>query len=231
MIFCEEQSPAIRESLRLRGVGRAMLPELGRELAALWRGLRAADRQRFQQLAAAERGQYLSELKAYEEATDPRKALKSKYAHLVPKRPPSAFQRFCRDPEQRRLAEASLIDAGIASCNVQSGMMSRLGEMWKLAPEEARRAFVEQATADFAEHEERMLAWRATPEYESFLQSDQEQRAAERAKRREPAADPAAFPPPKRRRRLRRKTTPQAAGYSDLIGCGPAAAALGRAGA
>merc|ERR1719367_708691 len=141
-LFTSKVREEVSQELKQKGGGKASLGDIAKATAARWAALGQAERKEFEDRAAADKQRYAEEYKAYLEANDPAGTLRAKYAHLIPKKPMTAYFLFSQDPTQREKATAALKEAGVEVDNKK--LASKLGELWKAASAEEKLAFEER---------------------------------------------------------------------------------------
>lgn len=194
--FCDEQRGAAMEDVKARDAGKLQLAELGKELSRRWAEAKPETRRRFQLLADQDRHRHSRAMRDYVEATDPIAAHKARSAHLMPKRPLSAYFMFVQDKVQRERAEASLRAEGARVTAITMG--AQLGRMWHEADEELRAAFTGPAQKAAAEYAERRKEWRSTSDFsrlEDLKKSEREAKKRKAAEVEGGAADGPSRPP------------------------------------
>merc|ERR1712110_1076741 len=110
-----------------------------------------------------ERERYDAAMKQYQFVVDPVGALKAQYAHLIPKRPLTAYFLFVQDCSQRAKAEERIRAEGKEVSITSIG--AKLGQLWQGASAEEKDVFIERAETAAAEYAEKLRIWECTPEF------------------------------------------------------------------
>lgn len=207
-LFCDEERQNAMEAVRARNSGRVLLPELGKELSQRWAVADQATRERCQQLADQDKQRLATAMREHLEATNPAGAYAAKCAHLIPKRPMSAYFLFIQDKEQRAKAEEELTAEGVQVSSTTMG--SKLGKMWQAAEAELKATFTAQAAKAAAEYAEKKKEWRSTSEFsrlEELKKSNKENERKRKASTQDEASSSTDKPVTPRKVRPRILTT------------------------
>mmetsp|Transcript_71771 Transcript_71771/g.198125 ORF Transcript_71771/g.198125 Transcript_71771/m.198125 type:complete len:328 (-) Transcript_71771:87-1070(-) len=162
-LFTNKVREEITAEIKTKNGGKANFGEIAKATSARWAALAEADKKEFEDKVEEDKKRYAEEFKAYLEASDPAGTLRNKYAHLIPKKPMTAYFLFSQDPAQREKAVAALREAGSEANNKQ--LASKLGEMWKAASAEDKAPFEERHKQEQAEFLKKQMEWQATPEF------------------------------------------------------------------
>mmetsp|Transcript_82827 Transcript_82827/g.192464 ORF Transcript_82827/g.192464 Transcript_82827/m.192464 type:complete len:320 (-) Transcript_82827:60-1019(-) len=163
ILFGNKVREDIAQELKAKGDGKASLGDIAKEIAARWAALGEAEKKEFEDLASEDKTRYASEFKVYLESSDPAGALRAKYAHMIPKKPLTAYFLFNQDPAQRERAAAALKETGSETGNKQ--ITSKLAELWKAASAEEKAPYEERYKQEHADFVKKQMAWQATPEF------------------------------------------------------------------
>merc|ERR1712013_873914 len=140
-------------------------------------------------------------------ACDPPAALKRKYAHLIPKPPPSPYALFC-DQKRDEAGKGLQADGKVAG---MKEVATKLGEMWRETSDEAKNDFQQQYTSLKLEFISKQKDWQATPEFAEIAQAEKAKEERQRAVEAAIAAEAAAKKEQEARDAKKRKRESKAA--------------------
>jgi len=138
----------------------------------------ADEKAKFEEQAKQGKEKQAIEMQAYKEANDPLSVLKEKYAHLIPKKTPSAYWIFAQEESQRSQAEKALKDAGEEASHKK--ITAKLGELWKGMSDKDKAPWTEKLQKATTAYEEKRKVWEATPEFVEFSKVEKEQKDKEK---------------------------------------------------
>jgi len=179
-LFTSNVRAEVTKELKEKGGGKASLGDIAKATAAQWAALGEAERKEFEDKASADKQRYAVQFKEYLEASDPAGTLRNKYAHLIPKKPLTAYFLFSQDPAQREKAAAALQEAGTEAGVKQ--LAAKLSEIWKGLSAEDKAPFEEKHKQEQVEFLQKQKEWQATPEFaeiEAAAKKQAEQQKAE----------------------------------------------------
>jgi len=162
-LFASQVREEVTKELKAKEDGKAGLGDIAKATTARWAAMSDVDKKPFEDKAAEDKKRYSEEFKAYLEASDPAGTLRTKCAHLIPKKPMTPYFAFSQDPAQREKATAALKEAGSEASQKQ--LASKLAEMWKAASAEEKKPFEEKHREAQKEFLEKQKQWQATPEF------------------------------------------------------------------
>ncbi|CAB9509616.1 Nuclear autoantigen Sp-100 (Fragment) [Seminavis robusta] len=145
--FFMAKQPEIKEDLG----DKATVTEISKRSAQMWRSLPPEERAHWDDVAAKDKQRYMVEKASY---TGPWQVpwKRAKKDPSAPKRPMSAFLYFSQG-KRRHLKEANP--------SMKNTEVSRLlGEMWRNAPDDEKRPFIEQEKAEREKYKVAIADWR-----------------------------------------------------------------------
>jgi hypothetical protein len=167
--------PKMREENRIKNGGKINTGEVSKEIADMWSKMTDAERKVYEDKSAAQKERY----EAYLEVSDPLVALRTKYAHLIPKKPLHASALYGQDPVNREKATQLLVAEG-KHPNFRH-VTAKVSEMWKQASGEERAQVQEKALKLQLEFLSKQTAWQGTPECEELQQAERVHEAGKRS--------------------------------------------------
>uniref|UniRef100_A0A7S1RYL3 HMG box domain-containing protein n=1 Tax=Alexandrium catenella TaxID=2925 RepID=A0A7S1RYL3_ALECA len=165
-LFSSKVREEITKEIKEKNGGKAGLGDIAKATTARWATFSDEQKKEFEDKAAEDKKRYAEEFKAYLEANDPAGTLRTKYAHLIPKKPMTGYFLFLQEPSQKEKAVAALKEAGSEATHKQ--VVSKLAEMWKAASAEEKAPFEERHKQEQAEFLKKQMEWQATPEFKEI---------------------------------------------------------------
>jgi len=178
-LFTNKVREEVTKESKEKNNGKANMGDIAKAMSARWQALSEAEKKEFEEKAAEDKQRFEKEMEAYKEASDPAGTLRKKYAHLIPKKPMTAYFLFSQDAAQREKATAALKEAGVEANNKQ--LASKLGEMWKLVSAEEKAPFEERYKREQAEFLTKQKEWQATPEFDEIEKAASKQAELQKA--------------------------------------------------
>lgn len=182
-IFSSKVREEVTKEIKDKNQGKASLGDIAKATTARWAAMSEEDKKEFEDKAAEDKKRYAEEFKAYLEASDPAGTLRTKYAHLIPKKPLTAYFLFSQEPAQREKATAALKEAGVEASNKQ--VTAKLAEMWKAASAEEKGAYEERHKREQEEFLKKQMAWQATPEFKEIEEAAKKQAEQQQQQQKE----------------------------------------------
>mmetsp|Transcript_26332 Transcript_26332/g.82562 ORF Transcript_26332/g.82562 Transcript_26332/m.82562 type:complete len:329 (+) Transcript_26332:2-988(+) len=172
-IFTNRMREEVTREVKAKNGGKSSIGDVAKAMTARWSALSEEARREFEERAAEDKLRYAAELKAYQEACDPAGMLRSKYAHLIPKKPMTPYFAFSQEPAKREKAAAALKEAGSEAGLKQ--ITAKLAEAWKAMSAEEKAPYEEKHKQDQAEFLKRQSEWQATPEFKEIEEAAKRQ--------------------------------------------------------
>jgi len=169
---------------------KAKFGDIAKLTSAKWNSLSEDERKEWEDKAAVDKQRYDSEMEVFLQGKDPAGALRAKYQHMIPMKPQSPFNLFCRDAAVREKAVAALKSES-KEANEKT-MRAKLGEMWKCSTVSEKVIFQEQHVKDNLEYLDKQKVWQATPEFAELEKANKEQEVFKQAVEAALAAEKAA---------------------------------------
>lgn len=173
LFACGMRDEIAREHEQETGI-KAGLGGVAKLVSARWSTLPLEEKKVWEEKAAADKRRFDEEMQAYTEGRDPVSALRTRYQHLIPKKPLSAYGLYCHGAEQRAKAEEAVKGS-------KKRLMSQLADMWKDASIDEKAPFQEQYLRENLQFLEKQKTWQASPEYAEITSAEKAQEEVQKA--------------------------------------------------
>jgi len=177
-LFANTVREGLSEENKKKNDGKVKVGEVAKAVGELWAKLSAEKKAEFEEQAKSGKEKHAADMQAYKEANDPVKALKEKYADLIPKRAPSAYWIFSKDESTVAKAEKAVKDAG-EEVHFKK-VTVKVAELWKALSDKEKAPWEEQSKAAAVEHEKKKKIWEASPEFQELQRVEKEHKEAQK---------------------------------------------------